>query len=403
MTTKPNLNIERVRRNRDALDQAKLDAFIVALPSNVLLLSGYWPVIGTSLAISTRSGETWLIVPEDERSLAEEGWADKILTFKPVNLQQITPLVDTVQALLQEAILLLHLESSRLGLEMEPAAEPVTYAGMYNYGSALEKCIRRFSPTLSIGPADALLASLRAMLTPSEVAKIRIACRIAETAFRQGARLIQPGMSEVEVAMLFRSPLIMGDPELRTEERLGGFMYCMSGPNGAQASAAFQRTRDRKLQTGDLALVHCNSHVGGYWTDITRTYCLGEPDDRQRRMYEAVQAAHAAAMKVVRPGARAADVDQAARHELTTRGFGAEFTTPSGHGVGFAAINHNAKPIIHPVSTDILQEGMVFNLEPAIYIDGYAGLRHCNMVMVTPDGAQVLTTFQSAIDELTIL
>lgn len=186
-------------------------------------------------------------------------------------------------------------------------------------------------------------------------------------------------------------------------ERADGFTYCMSGPNGAEAYAAYQRSRSRVLAHGDLALVHCNSYADGYWTDITRTFCLGEPDARQRHLYEAIFAAREAAFKCIAPGAKNAAVDRAARETLEKRGFGKEFKHPSGHGVGFTAINHTARPRIHPASKGQLETGMVFNVEPGIYFEGWGGMRHCDMVAVTEDGFELLTPFQSSIEELIVV
>ena len=112
------------------------------------------------------------------------------------------------------------------------------------------------------------------------------------------------GMNEAEAAAVFRPALSAGDPDLLDQTRADGFVYCMSGPNALprlrRLSAVGAAVR---LQRADLALVHCNSYVGGYWTDITRTYTLGEPDDRARRMYDAVFDARSAVLAAVRPGA----------------------------------------------------------------------------------------------------
>ena len=86
---------------------------------------------------------------------------------------------------------------------------------------------------------------------------------------------------------------------------------------------------------------------------------------------------------------------------IRRHGFGDDaFPHGTGHGVGFAAIDHTARPRLHPAADDVLQPGMVFNVEPAIYLEGYGGLRHCDMVVVTPSGAEVLTPFQTAAGEL---
>jgi len=78
---------------------------------------------------------------------------------------------------------------------------------------------------------------------------------------------------------------------------------------------------------------------------------------------------------------------------MKSHGFGSEFKHAAGHGVGFAAANPNGRPRIHPLSPDVLEAGMTFNLEPAAYFEGYGGMRHCNVIAVTSDGAKVMTDF----------
>jgi Xaa-Pro aminopeptidase len=87
---------------------------------------------------------------------------------------------------------------------------------------------------------------------------------------------------------------------------------------------------------------------------------------------------------------------------MREHGFAKEFKHSTGHGVGFAAINHTAHPRIHPASEERLEVGMVFNVEPGLYFHGYGGLRHCDMVTVTDSGAEVLTPFQSSLQELIV-
>ncbi len=247
--------------------------------------------------------------------------------------------------------------------------------------------------------ADDQFVQLRSRKTPHELERIRLACRIAGEAFEEGRQRMQLGMKETEVAALFRAPLSVNGVGREGVERAGGFTFCMSGPNSANASGAFARSQARKLAEHDLILVHCNSYVDGYWTDITRTYCLGEATDRQKTHYDAIAAAHRAAREAIRPGARASDVDKAARAVLEQRGFGKAFKHATGHGVGFSAINHLARPRLHPRSPDVLETGMVFNVEPAIYLEDYGGIRHCNMVAVTREGVEELTPFQGILSQ----
>ena len=90
--------------------------------------------------------------------------------------------------------------------------------------------------------------------------------------------------------------------------------------NSAKAWGAYARSRARKIEVTDFALVHCNSHADGYWTDITRTYCMKPGSDRHCRMYEFVFEACRAALERIGPGVRAADVDAAARDVMRSHG-----------------------------------------------------------------------------------
>jgi Xaa-Pro aminopeptidase len=213
---------------------------------------------------------------------------------------------------------------------------------------------------------------------------------------------LRQGLHEPEVAASFAAPMSIDGLAQEGVQRAGAFTWCMSGPNSALAGAAYARTHNRELRPGDLVLVHCNSYIDGYWTDITRTYSLGEPDGRRREMYDAIFAARAAALAAIRVGARAAAVDAAARNVLTERGYGQYFTHGVGHNVGFSAISPDFPPRLHPASPDRLTAGMTFNIEPSIYIDGYGGIRHCDVVTVHEDGLEVLTPFQAQVEELVI-
>jgi Xaa-Pro aminopeptidase len=93
-------------------------------------------------------------------------------------------------------------------------------------------------------------------------------------------------------------------------------------------------------------------------------------------------------------------VDRAARDVLARHGLGDAFRHGTGHGVGFAAIDHNARPRLHPASSDVLEAGMVFNLEPAVYLPGRSGVRHCDVVALHAEGPELLTPFHIDLAEL---
>jgi Xaa-Pro aminopeptidase len=374
-----------------------LDAVVCAAPLHVLLLTGYWPVVGTALAIATADGRQVVIAPADERELAAQGWAE-VRTYQPGGLDALRTAYDAVQSPLTDALRELGVARRRLGYERGPVSEPATYSAQTLWGASLPELLADCAPAAHMAPADDVLAELRARKTPREVANIRRACELAEAAFRRGAAGLRSGERETEAAARFRAPL----DDVADDERAVGFAWCMSGPHAAQAGGAYASSRARPLARGEPLLVHCNSAVNGYWTDITRTYCLGAPDERLHDIYAAIFAARAAALAAAQPGASARDVDAAARAVLTERGYGAAFTHGTGHGVGFGAIEHAAVPRIHPCSDDVLEPGMVCNIEPAVYLAGWGGVRHCDMLAITADGAELLTPFQASVEELVL-
>lgn len=379
---------------QEQLRKADLDALVCGLPANVLLLSGYWPVVGTSLAIVVRDGRTVLLVPEDEKELAEHGGADEIHTYQPGPLDSLPALIDAQSPPLTALARKLSLQRKRLGYEHGGWYEASSYAAMHLYRSSMSEMLERAFDHPHLIDADKQLTQLRSIKTPQELERIRLACRIAAEAFEQGRGQMQVGMKETEVAERFRAPLSIHGVGRDGVQRAGGFAFCMSGPNSAKASGAFARSQARQLAKQDLVLLHCNSYADGYWVDVTRTYCLGEPDKNQQGLYDAIAEAHRSARDAIRPGAQASDVDRAARTVLEKHGLAKAFKHSTGHGIGFSAINHLALPRLHPQSPDVLETGMVFNVEPAVYLEGYGGIRHCNMVALTAHGVEQLTPFQ---------
>lgn len=394
-------NPERIDRVCDALRGAGLDAYVSTLAVHVLMLSGYWPVIGTSFAIAARDGTVALLVPEDEKPLTNNCWANVIESYSPSGLQSLRTPVESAVPAIGNLLKKLGLSASRLGYESGPVSEPSSYAAMHLFGASILHVLDKAAPGAMLQRADDSLETLSAVKTPLEVQRSRHAAAIAGSAFEDGCRSLVPGKSEAEVADHFRRGLSTSSLAQQMI-RADGFVYCMSGENSAHAYGAFAHTSHRRLQEHDLILMHCNSYADGYWTDITRTYVLGEPTAEQSRWRNAVMEARSAAFTAIAPGAHAKDVDRAARDVLQKHGLADLFRHSTGHGVGFAAISANAMPRLHPHSPDILEPGMVFNVEPALYKDGVGGMRHCDLVAVTENGMELLTPFQCDASELAL-
>jgi len=393
---------ERVERVRREIIEADIDALICTLPMNVLMLTAYWPVIGSSIAVFTRDGSISLLVPKDEFELAKRGYADDVRTFSTGTLSELISSIDCLIEPLSRILQQQKLDHARIGFESGAVSEPSSYAAMTFYGLSIRDLVTAVAPDAALIPAGHLLARLTSVLTKAELDRLLISCAIAEHAYTEGILEVCSGMRETEVADLLQRRMSDASKFGSFVERADGFAYCMSGENSFEASAAFQRSRKRRVSRRDIMLLHCNSYADGFWTDITRTFCLGGTDELTAKVYRAIFAAREAAFKEIRPGVQARLVDAAARDVLKQHGFGDEFVHGLGHAVGFHAIDHNAPPRLHPASPDILEEGMVFNVEPAVYIEGVSGIRHCDMVAVTRESFELLTPFQASFEELVL-
>jgi Xaa-Pro aminopeptidase len=392
---------ERTARVRAVLEAERFDAVLCALPSNVLMLSGYWPAIGGSIAIATRDGQVSLLVPEDEAELARASWARHVDTYDPASLQDLRPIEQRIITPLRGVIARLGLSRGVIGWERGVTLEPAAFAARYRFGVLLETLLDFRILTAKLVNATSALGDLRAQKTDDELEAIRMAAMVTTTAFGEGAARLRVGMTEAEAAARFRMPLSVVGSQRTGVARADGFVLCSSGPNAGLGPRSFAQAGERRLSHGDAVTIASNAYADGYWVSATRTYLLGDVDARVRGWLELVLEARAAAVEAVRVGALAADVDRAARNVLARHGF--SLGRGLGHEVGFGVMDDHAKPRIHPLSPDVLEPGMVFTIELAISGSGEAGVRHADVVLVTPTGCDVLTGFQSDIESLTLV
>jgi Xaa-Pro aminopeptidase len=375
-----------------ALRSSSCHALVSSSASSVLLLTGYWPVMGISVAVFPSDGEVAILLPEDEVELASATTSARLVPFHPQTLEHLNPPIKAVGAALKPLLSSLRLSGKAVGVELRQAMQPASYAASVRFRESLVDVLESFRLGAHFVASEPWLGPLRATKTPTELGLMQKAADVAEDGFIEAARCIAPGLREDEIAARVQAAFA-SSPKATGLERSYGFFYCMSGPNSAKASAAYARTRRRVVEDGDLVMIHANTCADGYWTDITRTYTAGQPRQRHAAMRTAIAEARGKALEAVKPGAKASEVDHAARSVMAAHGFGEAFRHATGHGVGFGAANPDGLPRIHPKSPDILAENMTFNIEPAAYFDGYGGMRHCDVVAVTSTGARVLTDY----------
>jgi Xaa-Pro aminopeptidase len=137
-----------------------------------------------------------------------------------------------------------------------------------------------------------------------------------------------------------------------------------------------------------LVVIDFGVKISGYCCDVTRTFSPIKWDKRSREIYRVVLAAQRAAIETVAPGVKASSVDAAAREVIERAGHGKHFGHGTGHGVGLEV---HELPVISHRSGDILQPGMVFTVEPGIYLEDFGGVRIEDMVLVTESGREILS------------
>jgi Xaa-Pro aminopeptidase len=230
--------------------------------------------------------------------------------------------------------------------------------------------------------ATPILASLRMVKDAGELAAMRTAVQIVETALRAAVAQIRAGMTERELAEIW-------EREMRQAGGAPSFTSIVaSGPNAANPHHS---NSDRTFQPGDLIVMDGGALCDGYASDITRTIALGEPSAEARRIYDLVLAANAAGRAACRPGATGAAIDQAARAQIEAGGYGPQFLHRTGHGLG---LEIHEPPYIVAGSDEPLAPGATFTIEPGVYVAGLCGVRIEDDVVITADGAESLTTFE---------
>ncbi len=229
-------------------------------------------------------------------------------------------------------------------------------------------------------PTEGMVESLRAVKEPGEVELLTRAAALADAALAHARGLARPGMTDAELAWEIEKFLREGGSAAPPFE-----LIVASGPHGALPHA---QPTERPLSLGEPVVIDFGARVGGYASDITRTLCLGEPDDRFQELYPLVLRAQEAALSGVRPGMTGEEADALARRVIEEAGYGHAFGHGLGHGVGLAT---HEEPRLGPGSSTVLKTGMVFTVEPGVYLPGWGGIRIEDMALLTEDGPRPLT------------
>ena len=348
--------MERLDKVRAWMQAEEVEVAYVTHPTSIAYLSGFHANPHERLmSLSVRADGATLVVPALEHQNAEQqAQGMRVLSWRDG---------EDPYALVREALA----GHTRLAVEKEHLSVARAEALRDRAGVELAS---------DVGPA---LRRLRLIKDAHEIAMLQRAADITDAVTEAVISRLRVGQSELEVALAIGAAISTAEATPAFESLV------QSGPNSA---LPHMHPGSRRIAEGDFVLLDFGATFSGYRADTTRMAVAGEPTARQLEVHRVVLAAHDAAIAAVRPGITTGGVDKAARDVIEDAGLGDRFIHRIGHGLG---LEGHEDPSLDPGSSTVLEAGMVFTVEPGVYIPGWGGIRIEDDLVVEEHGARVLT------------
>lgn len=342
---------QRTERARSRLEEAGLEALLVTKTANVRYLSGF----SGDNAVLLLSGDGEYLVTDGRyvEQASKECPAWEVVKYKGELARELEGLLGGL---------------SRIGFE---------HTASYEFYLKLSEAL---PDGKSLTPTKYLLDGLRARKEPSEIESIKGAISCSAHSLNEVLPMVAPGAVERELAARLDYEMMKAGADGAAFDTV-----VASGPNSSLPHAGIT---DRVLEEGDLLIIDMGAEKAGYNSDATRSMVLGEAGGRQRQVISAVRSSLRSAVDSIAPGVKASDVDAAARRSLAEDGLSDYFIHSLGHGVGLEV---HEKPTLAATSDDVLEPGMVFTVEPGVYIAGWGGVRVEEMLLLEEEGPVLLT------------
>lgn len=344
--------INRVAAAREFLQRFNVGGILYSNIKDIRYLSGF---TGSEGLLLLGQADVYLLVDSRYTTQAgEEAAGCSVVEFR----ERMTALVSLVSGM----------GACRLGFQSDSVSV-----------SQYDELVRSL-PDVCLVPLGAELGTLRTIKDHEEIENLERTAAVASDALLGMLSSIRPGMTERELAL-----------ELEFSMRSSGaddkaFDFIVA--SGERGALPHGRASTKPIRSGELVTVDFGAMMNGYNSDETVTVAVGQPDARQREVYRIVKEAHDKAIEAIRPGVALKDLDAVAREHIAGKGYGDYFGHGLGHGVG---LDIHEKPVVSFRSEDEAREGMVFTIEPGIYIPGWGGVRIEDTVCVTADGCRLLT------------
>lgn len=337
-----------------------LDAILLTSEANCYYATGF---MGEGIALVTRRG-SWYFTDSRYTEAADKAIGDAAV-IREVSREK------PFSALINEALAEAGAEKAGFEEQRMTVAEHAVYS-------------EKLHCTLT--PASSLMTELRGSKDEEELSCMTAAQRIAEGALEQILKEIRPGMTEKEIAARLNYLMVSAGAEKTSFDTI-----VASGPNGSMPHAV---PGMRKVREGDFITMDFGCVYKGYCSDMTRTVALGRPSDEMRNVYDIVLQAQLAGIAAAKAGVTGAAIDGAARKVIQDAGYGACFGHSFGHSLG---IDIHEAPNAAPGNDKPMPDGAVVSAEPGIYLPGKFGVRIEDVMILRPDGAQVITKAPKAL------
>jgi Xaa-Pro aminopeptidase len=374
----------KLERVRALMTDEGLDALVVRAPDNVLYLTNFWGMKGYDALVFPREGDPVLIALEASADdAARHAWTADVRFLKGYDELDPRPPTARTLDLARDAAN----GFDRVGLELSlgtqasdrMVGEPTTFTRGW------------FDAFPDAADATPLLARARAIKTPQELERMRIANELAAEAMEHVRAELQPGMKASEAAALWQGYVHGVGTGYRGKVDLAlGFSLVWSGAG----IRTFTATTDSPVVAGEPTLFEIWVCVDGYWCDHTKNLVLGELTPRYAELEQQLTEIYEAAVEHCGPGASLAELDRLVREGIEAAGYPGQPSHPICHGVGARA---HEPPYAHQAGTGNIEENMVLAIEPGIYWEGGGGLRLEDNFLVTAAGAEKLSPFPDGI------
>ncbi|MBS4191596.1 aminopeptidase P family protein [Bacillus sp. FJAT-49705] len=354
----------RLRKLSEWMKENDVQFCFVSSPENVFYLSGFLSdpherLLGIAVF---QEEEPFLVCPAlDKTDAKNAGWNNEIISYTDI----------------ENPWEFIHKEIDKRLKKIERIAVEKEHMNVERY----EVLSQMFNGVQFIS-AEEKLRKLRMVKDEKELSIIREACALADFAIETGCAEIKEGKTELEVLAAVELAL-----KKKGVREMSFSTMVLTGANGASPHGNPGMT---KIKKGDLVLFDLGVIVDGYCSDITRTVAYGDIDDKQKEIYDTVLKAQLAAVEACKPGVSCSEIDLTARNIIAGAGYGEYFPHRLGHGLG---ISVHEFPSLTETNPLLLEEGMVFTIEPGIYVPDVAGVRIEDDLVVTANGVEILTKF----------